>query len=284
MSDEPVRWWEIEIDDGERWRELVEPALERLLSARDRDRLPHALLLVGPPGLGRELAAVEAAVLLVCEGVEGPWSESSCSARVREGLHPDVEAVLPTGAKQIIKIEQIREIVDSAASRPYEGLRRVWILDGVEAGRFGTGAANAFLKVLEEPPEHVIFILLAANPMAVLPTIRSRCQQLTLPGSVAVARRLSGDRLLPEVTEAILSTEEIEDVVETIRASLEGALTGQVRQLVRLPHAVPADVPPLWRLPRWRWRWRAQLNTIWREKTWFDWRRISCRWSAALGR
>jgi hypothetical protein len=187
---------------------------------------------------------VEAAVLLVCAGADEPWSEDGCSARVREGLHPDVEAVLPTGPKQIIKIEQIRDIVESAPRRPYEGLRRVWIFDGVEAGRFGDAAANAFLKILEEPPEHVVFILLAANPMAVLPTIRSRCQQLMLPGAVAVARRLAGDRPLPELPLATLSTGELGDAVEMIRASLTGGLKGQLRQLVRLPYAVPADVPP----------------------------------------
>lgn len=245
MSDEPARWWENGVDDGEQWRELVEPALERLRHARDRDRLPHALLLLGPAGLGRELAAVEAAVLLVCPGADAPWSEGGCSARVREGLHPDVMAVLPTGAKQIIKIEQIREIVESAPRRPYEGLCRVWILDGVEAGHFGGAAANAFLKILEEPPQHVVFILLAANPMAVLPTIRSRCQQLALPGSVAVAQRLAGDRPLPELPLATLSAEKLEDAVEVIRSSLIAGLAGQMRQLVRLPYAVPADVPPL---------------------------------------
>jgi len=244
MSDEPERWWDGDTVDRERWRELVEPALERLLQARDRDRLPHALLLVGPEGLGREVAAIEAAVLLVCEGADAPWSEDGCSTRVREGLHPDVVAVLPTGAKQIIKIKQIRDIVETAPSRPYEGMRRVWILDGVEAGHFGGAAANAFLKILEEPPEHVVFILLAANPMAVLPTIRSRCQQLALPGPVAVARRLVGDRPLPELVSATLSTEELGDAVETIRAALTAGLKGHMRQLVRLPYAVPDGVPP----------------------------------------
>jgi len=187
---------------------------------------------------------VEAAVLLVCKGANAPWSEDGCSARVREGLHPDVVAVLPTGAKHIITIGQIRDIVDSASSRPYEGERRVWILDGVEAGHLGAGAANAFLKVLEEPPEHVIFILLAANPMAVLPTIRSRCQQLALPGLVAVARRLVGDGPLPELAAAALASEGLGDAVETIRDALAAGLKGQIRQLLRLPYAVPEGVPP----------------------------------------
>ena len=131
-------------------------------------------LLIGPAGLGRELAAVEAAALLVCDESAEPWNENGCSKRIRDGVHPDVTAVLPMGAAQIITIKQVRKIVDDAPGRPYEGLRRVWILDGVEAGKFGDEASNAFLKVLEEPPEHVVFILLADNPTEVLPTVHFR--------------------------------------------------------------------------------------------------------------
>ena len=60
MSEGAARWWGPEVLDRGRWGAIVEPLLERLVVARDRGRLPHALLLVGPPGLGRELAAVEA--------------------------------------------------------------------------------------------------------------------------------------------------------------------------------------------------------------------------------
>jgi len=243
MSENPTRWWDSAALDRDRWGDLVAPALERLTSARDRDRLPHAVLLVGPAGLGRELAAVEAAVLLTCGGMSGPWGSGSCASRVRDGVHPDVQAVLPTGAKQIIKIAQIREIVKSAAGRPYEGDRRVWILDGVEAGHFGAEAANAFLKVLEEPPEHVVFILLAANPMAVLPTIRSRCQQLALPGNLAMANSLADDTPLPELGWAFSAEKGLEDTMEMIRNALVEGLGGEIRQLLRLPYALPDGSP-----------------------------------------
>jgi DNA polymerase III delta prime subunit len=220
---------------------LVEPALERLLRARDRDRLPQSMLLIGPPGLGRELAAVEAAVLLVCSEAESLWADGSCADRLRGGFHPDVQAVRPSGAKQIIKIEHIREVVSSAAGRPYEGERRVWIFDGVEANRLEAPSANAFLKTLEEPPPHAVFILLADNPSAVLPTIRSRCQQLALPGSVAVARQLTEGDTLPELAGTSLVTDSLEEVVERIRSTLE---TGDLRDLVCLPYALTEDVPP----------------------------------------
>jgi hypothetical protein len=244
MSNEPASWWDSDALDRERWGALVEPALERLLQARDRDRFPQSVLLVGPAGLGRELAAVEAAVMLTCQGASAPWSDGGCADRVRDGVHPDVQAVLPTGAKQIIAIAQVREVVKSAAGRPYEGERRVWIFDGAEAGHFGDQAANAFLKTLEEPPAHAVFILLAANPSAVLPTILSRGQQLALPGVVAVARRMSEDVRLPELATATLTDGGLDRAVHEIRSALESGIGGETRQLLRLPYALPDGVPP----------------------------------------
>jgi hypothetical protein len=244
VSAEPVTWWDEHVLDRDRWGAFVGPALERLIRARNRDRLPHAVLLVGPAGLGRELAAVEAAALLVCAGADDPWNDGACANRVRGGVHPDVQAVLPTGAKRIITIAQIREVVKSAAGRPYEGERRVWILDGAEAGHLGAEAANAFLKTLEEPPAHAVFFLLADNPTAVLPTIRSRCQQLALPGAVTVARRLAEDVDLPELARVSLAAEGFDDAVKRIRSALESGKDGETRDLLRLPYALPDDVPP----------------------------------------
>jgi len=244
LSDEPATWWDSDVLDRERWGTLVEPALERLLQARNRDRFPQSVLLVGPAGLGRELAAVEIAALLACQGMSAPWESSGCADRVRDGVHPDVQAVLPTGAKRIITIAQIRGVVSSAAGRPYEGERRVWIFDGAEAGHLGDQAANAFLKTLEEPPAHAVFILLAANPSAVLPTILSRCQQMALPGVVAVARQMSEDVGLPELAAVTLMDGGLDGAVEDIRSALGSGIGGETRQLLRLPFALPEGVPP----------------------------------------
>lgn len=244
MSEEVVTWWGPDALDRERWGALVEPALERLRSARDRDRLPHAVLMVGPSGLGRELAAVEAAVLLTCEGAASLWTKGGCADRVREGVHPDVQLVLPMGAKQIIKIDQVRDVVRSATGRPYEGQRRVWIFDGVEADRFEAPSANAFLKTLEEPPGHAVFILLAANPSAVLPTILSRCQQLVLPGAVAVARHLSECAKLPELVAAELTEAGLDGAITEVRRALGSGFEGETRHLLRLPYSLPDGVPP----------------------------------------
>jgi hypothetical protein len=237
-----MSWWPEEVLDTDRLRGLVESVLDRIHRAHEGGRFPHALLLSGPPGLGRELAAVEAAVMLTCDDAPRPFDETPCARRVRTGRHPDVVAVLPQGASAKIKIEQIREVVDSAPARPYEGNRRVWILDGVEVGRLVPAAANAFLKVLEEPPDHVRFVLLASNPSAVLATIRSRCQQLSLPGPAAVARRLGLDTPVGLSRWAVDGVD-LESAVAEVGGVLGSAMRGEVRGLLTTPQLVPEGIP-----------------------------------------
>ncbi len=93
--------------------------------------------------------------------------------RALRGLHPDLDEVYPEG--QFTTIGQVREVVRRAASRPFEGARRVFIL---RADTFNVQAANALLKTLEEPEGGAVFILLAASREEVLPTVASRAQLL----------------------------------------------------------------------------------------------------------
>jgi DNA polymerase-3 subunit delta' len=237
-------WFSAAALNRSRWGELVEPFLQRIALARDRDRFPHALLLVGPRGLGRELAAVEAAVMLACDGAQDPWSVSPCAERVRGGTHPDVRAVLPEGKSSKIKIEQIRAIADEASSRPYEANCRVWILDGVESAGLVPAAANAFLKTLEEPPKHVRLLLLAENPDAVLPTIRSRCQQLSLPGAAVVAEGDLAAGVPPELAASVLAGVKIDGLLAEVRSALEAGISGELRHLLRLPYLVGDKINP----------------------------------------
>jgi DNA polymerase-3 subunit delta' len=242
-------WWDEPELDRTRWGDSVQPVLERAHSARDRNRFPSSLLLVGPKHLGRELAAARMAAMLVCPERGGPWCECHSCSRVARGQHPDVIGVFrrPTDdgkrLKKHICIDWARDIVEGAPGKPYEGLKRVWILSGAEPADLGNEAANALLKVLEEPPAHAAFILLAGNPTAVLPTIRSRCQQLTLPGTVATARRLADSSLPPELT-ASLDNESMGEAVDMIRTALSSGLEGRPRELVALPYRLPEDVPP----------------------------------------
>ena len=240
-----VAWWDEEVLDRGRFGAVVEDVLRRARRAADAGRLPHALLLVGLEGMGRELAAAELAAMLTCPEGDGPWCSCRSCERARRGRHPDVERVGfdPDWAKKlgrtkdIIYVEQIREeVVARAAGRPYEGVARVWILDRVERQLWlPSEPANAFLKTLEEPPPTVHFILLAANPGSVLPTVRSRCQTLRLPGAVALAEP-EGE--LPELTAA---GEEGLTLAREVRAALEEAAGGDPLPLVVVSRTLPSE-------------------------------------------
>jgi hypothetical protein len=197
QKEETVAWSE-ELISRDRWEGLVGDVLARLIGAVDGGLFPHAMLLIGPEALGRELVATELAAALACHQGATAWCTCSSCARVRRGVHPDVVVVRGVSASGKISIEQVRGIVDQASGKPFEGRHRIWILDGVDAAHLGAEAANALLKTLEEPAAHVRFLLLAANPEAVLPTIRSRCQTTVLPGVVAAASWL-GESGLPEL-------------------------------------------------------------------------------------
>jgi DNA polymerase-3 subunit delta' len=95
--------------------------------------------------------------------------------RIARGVHPDVSIVEP-GDSGVIKVDQIRDVVDRAAYRPFEGRRRVVIFDDADA--LMPSAQNALLKTLEEPPASAVFLLITSRPDALLPTVRSRCPLL----------------------------------------------------------------------------------------------------------
>jgi DNA polymerase-3 subunit delta' len=168
--------------------------LELLASAVARGLVPQSLLFEGPSGVGKRLTAVALAQAVNClspvtrvERSEtrqalgvGPQSKSNkddCAScrKIARGVHPDV-LVLEPGETGSIKVEDVREAIGRAAYRPFEGRRRVTIVDEAEA--LGVHAQDALLKTLEEPPAGSIFVLVTSRPDALLPTIRSRCYRL----------------------------------------------------------------------------------------------------------
>lgn len=152
----------------------------RILGERRRSgRLPHALLLTGPEGLGKGLFARRMANLLVCEQ---PTDEGeacgSCHAchLVRAGSHPDIKLIMPEEAGKQIKVDAIRELGSQSVLTAQAGGHRVFILEPADA--MNAAAANALLKTLEEPVPSSLLVLVSSRPHALPATIRSRCQQL----------------------------------------------------------------------------------------------------------
>src|SRR5947207_953569 len=142
-----------------------------------RGTLPSSLLFAGPRGVGKRRTAMALAEAINC--LEPRKSDApdarvpldacgrcgSCS-RIARGIHPDVIVVEP-GDTGSIKIEQVRDVIDRSAYRPFEGRRRVVIVD--QADTLLAAAQNALLKTLEEPPSRSVFILVTARPDALLP-------------------------------------------------------------------------------------------------------------------
>jgi len=160
---------------------------------------PHAMLIVGPRGVGAGTLARDVAATLLCAAPQGGGACGECRAcrLVASGSHADLARILPSGAADEIGITPIRELEASLALLPVEGGRRVALIE--RADRMSEPAQNALLKTLEEPPSHTHIILAAAEDSSLLPTVRSRCAtiRLGLPDTAAaselVAARLGLD-------------------------------------------------------------------------------------------
>jgi DNA polymerase-3 subunit delta' len=193
--------------------------------------VPPSLLFAGPAGVGKHLTALAVAQALNCTGgsafsvqgsgftVHGSGFDAcgTCAAcrRIARGVHPDVLSVGP-GDSGAIKIDQVRDIVDRAAYRPFEGRRRVVIID--EADALVHPAQNALLKTLEEPPPSSVFILVTSRPDMLLPTVLSRCPQLRF-------RPLSAD----DIAAALMARGHNETEARAVAATADGSL-GQALQ------------------------------------------------------
>ena len=150
-----------------------EHIVKTLQNALATGKLAHAYLFAGPRGTGKTTMAKLLAKALNCdEGIGHQCNECKNCKAIIEGTHPDV---LELDAASNNGVDEIRELIDKVKYGTILGRYKVYIID--EVHMLSTGAFNALLKTLEEPPEHVIFILATTEPHKILPTILSRCQR-----------------------------------------------------------------------------------------------------------
>ncbi len=179
--------------------------------------LPHALLFTGLQGIGKRLTALTLAKMLNCEGgIQDDCCDRCVSCRkMASGNHPDLLIVEREG--QFIRIDRVRDLQRRLRFRPLEGRWRVVLIPDAQTMR--TEAANALLKILEEPPPENLFLLTAPDATALLPTVVSRCLSLRFQPLTreAIAAHLSKAHAVP--------AERAEVVAGLAGGSLSRALT-----------------------------------------------------------
>ena len=195
---------------------------------------PHAILLVGPDGVGKTTLALDLAAGLLCEADPGTRPCRACRAcqMVEHDGHPDLHRLAPVGpGRQVViggpeaRYRGVRDLIAELALMPVEGRARVAIVEGAE--RMNEDAQSALLKTLEEPPAGVNIILCADQETRLLPTVRSRCARIRLG--------LLGSRDI----EAIVADHDLADPPLAARLGrLAAGRPGLALQYARAPEAV----------------------------------------------
>ncbi len=169
------------------WRvigqEKVLPILQNNIA---KHSLAHALLISGPPHVGKMTLAIDIARAINCEGDNPPCGECESCLKIENGKHSDVQVIslisqnndIEEKTRTEISIDDIRQIQHMVSLPPFEGKRKAFIIEGAEL--MSMEAANCLLKTLEEPVTPSVFILITTNIGLIPETIASRCQEITL--------------------------------------------------------------------------------------------------------
>ncbi len=150
---------------------------ELLIRSIASDRISHAYIFEGDSGMGKKTLAYSFARQLICDDKSGCGICRHCKLAM-SGNHPDIITVTPSEDKKNISVDNIRALYETIMVKPYSAGRKIIIIPNAE--RLGIQAQNALLKMLEEPPSYIVFILLTVSSNHFLETVLSRCIKLSL--------------------------------------------------------------------------------------------------------
>lgn len=188
-------------------------------------QLRHAYLFAGPQGVGRLRLALQFAAAINCDSPPEPGSGCGTCRNCRQilaGQHPDLAIVAAETPGGTLKVDQVRALQRSLSLSSYQARYRIAILDNFDDAN--PNAANALLKTLEEPPDHVILLLTAASAEVLLPTVTSRCEILRLrPVSVNALAQALVDRM------------DVDDEQAALLSAVSGGRAGQAIRLHQDP-------------------------------------------------
>ena len=197
---------------------------ETLSAGLSRGHISHFYLISGPKGAGKHTLAKLLASAILCEGSHKPCGVCGPCRKITNGNHPDFITVEDPEHKNVA-VKIVRQIREDAFIRPNESAYKIYLFPQ----ELGIEGQNALLKILEEPPRHGIFILLADNPEKLLTTVRSRCTELKLQA------------LTEKVLHRQLRTEFPQASEEDLSAAMErsGMFLGQAREILAEGGALP---------------------------------------------
>lgn len=157
-----------------------EKVIDRLSKLIESGRFPHALIIEGEEGIGKKTLAKDIACALVCRGNDKPCGECSQCKKAIGAIHPDISEYIPAGTANSFHVDTVRNIINDAYVQPNEADYKIYIL--ANAHCMNQNAQNALLKILEEPPKYVVFILTTNSKSALLSTVLSRSVCVSLEG------------------------------------------------------------------------------------------------------
>jgi len=180
---------------------------QRLLARADAQRLPHALLLTGVPGIGKRAFADWLVQALLCRArrKQGACGQCDGCRQLLSGAHSDFMQLEPEGNSTIIKVDRVRELLTWMQLTARDGGYRIALLQSADA--MNRNAANSLLKTLEEPGEQALLILVTDRAGELPATVRSRCQTITLRlDNLASATDWLADRIEGDAAAALSRT------------------------------------------------------------------------------